>query len=58
MHWSDDTSAELSCIWRGTRAPPAIALVLTFRSDEGHAALAALLSGLNRERLAAELRLQ
>jgi DNA-binding CsgD family transcriptional regulator len=58
VHWSDDTSAELLLhLARHTRSA-AIALVLTFRPDETHPALAGLLAGLNRERLAAELRVQ
>jgi DNA-binding CsgD family transcriptional regulator len=58
VHWSDDTSAELLLhLARHTRSA-AIALVLTFRPDELHPALAGLLAGLNRERLAAELHIQ
>jgi tetratricopeptide (TPR) repeat protein len=58
VHWSDDTSAELLLhLARHTHAAP-IALLLTFRADEGHPALTGLLAGLNRERLAAELHLQ
>jgi DNA-binding CsgD family transcriptional regulator len=58
VHWSDDTSAELLLhLARHVRSAP-IALLLTFRSNEDHAALAGLRAGLNRERLAAELHVQ
>jgi DNA-binding NarL/FixJ family response regulator len=58
VHWSDDTSAELLLhLARHCRSAP-IAIVLTFRPDETPPALGGLLAGLNRERLASELRVQ
>ncbi len=57
VHWSDDTSLEfLLHLARRVAAQP-ILLVLTYRSDEAHPALAHFLAELDRQRLATELRL-
>ncbi len=57
LHWADDASLEfllyLSRLVRSHR----LLLVLTFRSDEVQAGLQHLLAGLDRERVARELRL-
>ncbi len=58
LHWSDDTSLELLLqLARRARDLP-VALLLTYRTDEGGEALAHFLAELDRERLANELSLE
>jgi DNA-binding CsgD family transcriptional regulator len=57
LHWSDDASLEVILhLARGVATQP-ILLLLTYRNDEVQPALAHLLAELDRNRLAAELRL-
>src|SRR2546423_803078 len=54
LHWSDDTSLEfLLYLTRHLRSRPLL-LLLTYRSEEVHPALAHFLSALDRERAAVE----
>src|SRR5207253_3243120 len=58
VHWADEASLDfLIVLARAVRTRP-ILLLLSYRSDEPRPALADLLAALDRERLAAELRLQ
>jgi DNA-binding CsgD family transcriptional regulator len=57
LHWSDDTSLELLLILARRVAAAPIFLVLTYRGDEVQPGLAHMLASLDRERLAAEVRL-
>ena len=58
-HWSDEaTLAALLHLARSRRDGPPVVLVITYRSDEVGPDLAGLLAALDRERLAAEIRLE
>ncbi len=58
LHWSDDTSLEfLLHLARRARTLPLL-LVLTYRTDEAHGALAHFLAQLERERLLIECELR
>ncbi|HLJ34058.1 MAG TPA: AAA family ATPase [Ktedonobacteraceae bacterium] len=57
IHWSDDTSLEYLLFLVRHIASHPILLLLTYRSEEEHPALLALLAGLDRERLTTELTL-
>jgi tetratricopeptide (TPR) repeat protein len=57
IHWSDDTSLEYLLFLARRIASHPILLLLTYRSEEEHPALLALLAGLDRERLTTELTL-
>ncbi|MGO8947991.1 MAG: helix-turn-helix transcriptional regulator [Ktedonobacterales bacterium] len=58
LHWCDEASLDaLLYLARHLAAHPVL-LVLTYRSDEVHAPLGHMLTQLDRERLAAEMRLR
>lgn len=57
VHWSDESSLEFLLYLARRLAALPLLLVLTFRSDEIHEGLGRLLAALDRERLAAEIRL-
>jgi len=57
LHWADDASLEcLLHLSRELQGEP-LTLLLTYRSDAVHSSLEHLLAGLERERIASELRL-
>ena len=58
LHWSDDSSLELLLVLARRVPAQRLLLLLTYSSDEMHPALARLLAGLDRARLAAEVRLR
>lgn len=57
LHWSDDTSLDFLLYLARRISGCPILLLLTYRDDELHACLTHFLAGLDRERLATELRL-
>lgn len=58
VHWGDDASLEfITFLTRSLPAQPVL-LLLTYRDDEVRASLAQFLAGLDRQRLATELRLK
>lgn len=57
LHWSDDSSLEFLLYLARQIGPQRILMVLTYRSDEVHSQLQHFLAELDRQRLAAELRL-
>ncbi|MGI8857833.1 MAG: helix-turn-helix transcriptional regulator [Thermomicrobiales bacterium] len=57
IHWSDDASLEFLLYFARQIVGAPVLLVLTYRSDEVHPALAHFLAMLDRERLAAEFAL-
>jgi DNA-binding CsgD family transcriptional regulator/tetratricopeptide (TPR) repeat protein len=57
-HWSDETSLELLLDLARSAAAAPLALLITYRGDDGSAALSHFLAGLDRARAASELRLQ
>ncbi|HEY3062410.1 MAG TPA: BREX system ATP-binding domain-containing protein [Chloroflexota bacterium] len=58
VHWADETSLELLRSIARSAVQRALLLVVTYRADEITDGLRALLTSLDRERLAVELRLQ
>ncbi len=58
VHWSDDATLDLALHLARRIGPQAIALVLTFRSDELGPRLARLLADLDRARCASEIDLR
>lgn len=57
LHWADDASLEFLLYLSREVRTERLTLLLTFRSDAVHGSLEHLLAGLERERIASELRL-
>jgi len=57
LHWSDDLSLDIIHGLARAATSCRLLLLLTYRSDEAHPSLQHLLAGLERERLAIEVRL-
>ena len=51
-------ASSFSCSWPGAPRQSPLVLLLTYRGDDGGAALSHFLAGLDRDRLASELRLR
>jgi DNA-binding CsgD family transcriptional regulator/tetratricopeptide (TPR) repeat protein len=58
LHWGDESSLDFVCYLAKRILSQPILAILTFRSDEVHTGLQRTLARLDRERLAAELRLE